>query len=449
MRYVASRRSALLLAATFTLLLCTAPAVRADMPAAQAPLQTEAVDRTKLLDAVVETMDRKFVDPELLQSVEFQARAKAMRQSVLSATTEDAAARINALIGELKTSHTGLFTPDDYRYYITLEILNGAPTTRNLVFEKFWGSGPYFPGIGIFTTLLDGRHFVDGVLEGSPADKAGLKYGDEMLAVDGEPYSPIAAFRGKLDANVEVVVRRTRDAEPLRLTMPVIPIVPSAAFADAARASVRIIMKNGRRIGYVHVWSINESRSLRAAIAALRGTDPAEPNKAGTPLDALIVDIRGRVGGNVGSAGQMLELIGNAPKPYWGTLQFVDRLGGRHPLEGSMAGSRNGSRPLFEGRSALLIDHQTRSAGEIVAYGYRHSRFGTIFGTNTAGAVTSGTPFGMPGGLMLYVAQTSLEFDGKSLEGEGVAPDRRIERPLAYAQGADPVLDAAVQFLAE
>jgi carboxyl-terminal processing protease len=419
------------------------------MPAAQAPARAAAVDRTKLLDAVVETMDRKFVDPELLQSVEFHARANAMRQSVLQApTTEDAAARINGLIAELKTSHTGLFTPDDYRYYITLEILNGAPTTRDLVFEKFWGTGPYFAGIGVFTSLLDGRHFVDGVLEGSPADKAGLKYGDEILTVDGQPYSPIAAFRGRLGATVEIMARRTRDAEPMRVMVPVIPIVASSAFADAARASVRIIMKNGRRIGYVHLWSINESRSLRAALAALRGIDPAEPNKGGTPLDALVVDIRGRVGGNVGTAGQMLEMLGSAPKPYWGTLQFVDRSGARHSLEGSMSGSRNG-RPLFEGRSALLIDHQTRSAGEIVAYGYKHSRFGTIFGTPTAGAVTSGTPFGMPGGLMLYVAQTSLEFDGKSIEGEGVAPDRRIERPLAYAQGADPVLDAAVQFLAE
>lgn len=448
MRYMIFRRSALAFAAVVALALGVTPSARADVAASSA--QAEAVDRARLLDAVVETIDRRFVDPELLQSVEFHAQAKAIRSSVLSAaTTEDAAARINELIAQLKTSHTGLFTPDDYRYYITLEILNGAPATRDLIFGKFWGTGPHFPGVGIFTTFLDGRHFVDGVLEGSPADKAGLKYGDEILTVDGQPFSPIAAFRDKIGASVEVMVRRTRDAEPMRLTVAVIPIVPSVAFADAARASVRVVEKNGRRIGYVHLWSINESRSLRAALAALRGVDPAEPDKGQMRLDALIVDIRGRVGGNVGSAGQMLEMIGTAPKPYWGALQFIDRSGRRHSADGTMSGSRNGSRPLFEGRSALLIDHQTRSAGEIVAYGYKHSRFGTIFGTNTAGAVTSGAPFGMPGGLMLYVAQTSLEFDGRSIEGEGVAPDRRIERPLTYAQGADPVLDAAVEFLAE
>jgi carboxyl-terminal processing protease len=55
----------------------------------------------------------------------------------------------------------------------------------------------------------------------------------------------------------------------------------------------------------------------------------------------------------------------------------------------------------------------------------------------------------MPGGLMLYVAAASLEFDGQRLEGTGVTPDNRIERPLPYAAGADPVLDAAVEHLAK
>jgi carboxyl-terminal processing protease len=54
----------------------------------------------------------------------------------------------------------------------------------------------------------------------------------------------------------------------------------------------------------------------------------------------------------------------------------------------------------------------------------------------------------MPGDLLLYVAVSGLEFDGKPLEGAGVTPDQRVERPLPYAAGADPVLDAAVNKLA-
>jgi carboxyl-terminal processing protease len=53
----------------------------------------------------------------------------------------------------------------------------------------------------------------------------------------------------------------------------------------------------------------------------------------------------------------------------------------------------------------------------------------------------------MPGDLLLYVAISGFEFVGHPLEGVGVIPDRRVERPLPYAGGADPVLDAALDLL--
>ena len=41
----------------------------------------------------------------------------------------------------------------------------------NFIVDTFWAYGPYYAGIGIFTAMLDGRHFIDAVLEGSPADR--------------------------------------------------------------------------------------------------------------------------------------------------------------------------------------------------------------------------------------------------------------------------------------
>ena len=71
-----------------------------------------------------------------------------------------------------------------------------------------------------------------------------------------------------------------------------------------------------------------------------------------------------------------------------------------------------------------------------------------MIGTPTAGAGTSGLAFAMPGDLLLYVAASRAEFEGGlRLEGVGVKPDHRVERPLPYAAGADPVLDAAVEIL--
>ncbi len=434
--------------------LALAPSSRAEAPIAAPAARSEAnasVDLAKLFDAVADTIDRKFVNERILKELDWQARAKAVRASVLSAaTTAEAVDRINRLLAELKTSHTDLATPDDYRYYFTLDALLGSPETKDLIAEKFWGvSGPYFPGIGAFTATVDGRHFIDAVLEGSPADAAGLKFGDEIVAVDGKPFTPIAAFRGRMDTTVDVDIRRSRNAEPQTFRVPVIPIMPSAAFSAATRASARVIERNGRRIGYVHVWQVRDPRSFSTALASIDPffpTGKAQPHDH--PLDALIVDMRGRVGGSIGAASQMLDMLGTAEKPYWGQRRSLDRSGKDAGSSGDQRISRS-SDPMqpFRGQTVLLIDDRTRSAGEIMAHGFKRSRFGPLIGTPTAGAVTSGTLYAMPGGLVLYTAVVSHEFEGKPLEGVGVAPDIRVERPLPYAAGADPVLDAAIAHL--
>jgi carboxyl-terminal processing protease len=61
--------------------------------------------------------------------------------------------------------------------------------------------------------------------------------------------------------------------------------------------------------------------------------------------------------------------------------------------------------------------------------------------------VSAARAFAMPGDNLLYVAVSGLEIDGDVLEGPGVAPDIEVARPVPYAQGADPVLDVAVDFL--
>ena len=303
----------------------------------------KTAELARLFDAVVETIEKKFFDETLLKRLDWRARANAVRPSVLSAAgTEDAARRINALLSELNTSHTALYTPDDYQYYILLDVLRGDWETVDLVSRRFWGSGPYYPGIGAFTRQVEDRHFVDGILEGSPAERAGLKYGDEILTVDAMPYSPIAAFRGKIGATVELEIRRHSNAAPRRLQVSVIPIRPTSAFAAATEASARIIERDDCRIGYVHIWSSNESNTFKAALAKLEpqsimadrlrakgisiipntlsGTDLQIPK----PLDFLIVDMRGRVGGNIAVAGQYLDLLDRA-ELYWRKWRAVGR----------------------------------------------------------------------------------------------------------------------------
>jgi carboxyl-terminal processing protease len=389
----------------------------------------KGIDRAKLYDAIIGTIEKKFFDDALLSKLDWRNRANATRSSVLSAATADEAVQqIRTLLSELKTSHTALITPDEYQYYFLLDVV-GAGEGSDLLARQFWGTGPYYPGIGAFTREIEGRHFVDGVLENSPADQAGLKYGDEVLSVDGMSYSPIAAFRGKIGTIVELKTRRFANADPQALSVQVIPIRPTKAFSDATEASARVIERNGSRIGYVHIWSLHEPSSFRNALTKLGNIAP--------PIDSLVVDLRSRIGGRTDVAERNLELL-DVRRPYWGKWQTF----GRSELP---ANSPKGQ-PL-QVRSALLIDRDTRSAGEMMAYGYQRGAFGLLVGTPTAGAVSAGATFVMPGDLLLYVAVAGIDFDGRRLEGAGVIPDRRVERPLPYAAGLDPVLDTAVDLL--
>src|SRR5262245_7771912 len=155
---------------------------RAEAPATRA---SDGSDFGKLLDAVVEKTAKHFWDKERLAEIGWEKRAGEVRQSVADAPDlAEAARRINALLGELKASHTALLTPDDVEYYILLAVFAGADMPQQERDEKFWGAGVTYAGIGHFSVRITDRDYVDAVMEGSPAERAGLKVGDEIVAVD-------------------------------------------------------------------------------------------------------------------------------------------------------------------------------------------------------------------------------------------------------------------------
>ncbi len=419
-------------------------ASRAEAPAAQASAAN--ADFGKLLDAVVEKTAKGFWDKERLAQVGWEKRAAEVRQSVAEAPSlEEAALRINTLLGELKTSHTNLYTPDDVEYYILLAVFGGADMPQQERDERFWGAGVTYAGIGHFSVRIDGRDFVDAVLEGSPAERAGLKVGDEILAVDGAPYHPIRSFRGKVGHRAAITIRRAQDGSPEVLSVPVMSIAPLHAFREATRASARAIERDGRRIGYVHVWdSVGEDSAdaLRDALVKV-GAAPPTPGRrlifhpkgsdrhSGEKvlLDGLVIDMRGKIGGTGSNAGRYLDIL--------------DARGPSVRLRNKDAGSTD-----VRGRTAVLIDHHTRSTAELFVHAYKRERQGPLIGTRTAGAVSAAAAFAMPGGNLLYLAVTGMEVDGDILEGPGVAPDIEVARPVPYSNGADPVLETAVEHLA-
>lgn len=94
----------------------------------------------------------------------------------------------------------------------------------------------------------------------------------------------------------------------------------------------------------------------------------------------------------------------------------------------------------------MLVNEGSRSAKEVLAYGFQKAKIGSLVGTKTAGAVVAGRPFLLADGTLLYVAVADVYIDeNQRLEGKGVTPDIVVPFPIEYAQGNDPQKERAIR----
>lgn len=206
-----------------------------------------------VFDQVSRTVEEKFYDPAL-RGVDWAALKARYRPLVAAASTEaERAVLINRMLDALGASHTGYFVPSDRAYYDLLAIF--AANFRDELRRMFPRGEVSYTGIGLFTREVGGKVFVTGVLEGLPGEKAGLHVGDEIVAVDGRPFSPVEAFAGRAGVSMPLDVRRTANGPVERLAVVPERIAAGRAFVSAMERSARVIARGGRRIGYVHVWS--------------------------------------------------------------------------------------------------------------------------------------------------------------------------------------------------
>ena len=334
----------------------------------------------RLFDAVVETIEKKFFDETLLKQLDWRGRANAVRPSVLSAErTEDAARRINALLSELKTSHTALYTPDDYQYYILLDVLRGdwetdrsrvqAVLGKRTVLSRNWSVHPTGRG-----SSFRRRH--SGRLARRPG-RVEVRGRDPQPSMAcptarSRPSAARSARRSSLKSAAARMRRRgackfpsTRYGRPRRLRRRPRP----ARASSSGRTGGSATCTSGRRTSPPPSRARWPSSSRRASFSdRLRAERrvghsqyvewhrPADPEAARLPHRGYARARRRqhRGGGTISrSAGRQRDLLGanwQQPSPA--------------PASASPGNPKN---PPFRGRSALLIDHHTRSAAEFMA----------------------------------------------------------------------------------
>ena len=385
------------------------------------------------------------VSPARIENFRKQLRAQLNLQQVASRhAAQDvagAAARLarrqialreSATIQEFTSGATNSL--DAYSAFLT-------PGQLSEVYSQIDGN---FVGLGVELKADRGALLIVKVIAGSPADRAGIRANDRIVAVDGRTTAELSTdqaanlLQGKEGAQVEVTaVSPGQQPRVLRIRREhvEVPSIDDAHLVDSAEVDP------ADGIGYLKLTCFQKTTSadLDAAMYKL--------HRQG--MKGLIIDLRGNPGGLLNTAVDVVD-------------KFVDRgtivsTRGRTAQENYTYSAREPGTwriPL-----AVLIDGDSASASEIFAGAIRDHRRGVIVGARSygKGSVQGIFPLSAANsGLRLTTAKFYSPY-GRPYAGVGVEPNlavpHRTARPvldgdnLASAPAADEALETAVREL--
>lgn len=375
---------------------------------------------SKLYSEVCDTVAARFYDARFVRDSLPALRREFAPRFRTAMPEAEYRSRMSSFLERLHASHTYLLDPTLPEYYQMASIFEPLPNIQRL----FGGKPIVYPSVGIVVQAEQGRFFAASVLPGSPAAKAGIVAGDEIVSVDGKPLPPgskaIPVPRGD---RLSIAIRTTEGAKATTASVDPAVVSPSDEFLSAQTASLRVDTVSGRRIGYVHVYSYAGSRFHEALTEALLWGPLKD-------ADGVVIDLRFGLGG--------------ADPSY---LNLFNR---QVPSIRAIAqdGTESVYDPQWRRPVAFLVDRTSRSGKEILAYGARKYKLALVAGDTTAGQVLAGSLFVLSNKDMLFLAVNDSRVDGERLEGRGVAPDVRVPWDVRYMRGRDPRIEKAEELVA-
>jgi len=290
-----------------------------------------------------------------------------------------------------------------------------------------------FVGLGVELKSAEDGLLVVHVIPASPAERAGIRAGDHLVAVGGR------ALGGM---NVDEAAQLLQGPEGSVVTLAVLRAPAPARAVTVRREHVEVpsienvrMLDPSTGVGYLKISSFQKTTAADLE-TALRRLDVAG-------MRSLVVDLRGNPGGLLSSAVDVSDL-------------FLERglvvaTRGRSPEEDfNYSASRPGTwrMPLV-----VVIDGESASSSEIFAGAMRDHGRATIVGTRSYGKGSIQGIFPLEVGGVGMRLTTAKFFSPKGLPYSrvGVEPDLQVQsvaRPAAgvfVAQAGDPFLDAALE----
>jgi carboxyl-terminal processing protease len=268
------------------------------------------------------------------------------------------------------------------------------------------------------------------IIEGSPAEKAGLKAHDSIFAIDGNPIlleegiQAVERVRGPSGSTVTLTVQSPGKAERA-------VDVQRGKLTSTGKLETKQI--SGTNYGYLLFPPIAYDTLGEDVLAALQTFTTNQK------LEGLILDLR--IAGS--SRGWPLEAL--FILFYDGTIgEFYNRSDSQSVQVTGQDAFGSQTVPLV-----ILVGNNTQGFSEILAASLQMHKRATIIGATTPGAIETTSAYYLPDGSRIYVESTSFKLpNGDEVGNNGVSPDVQVEAGWdEILPNVDPVIDSAVEAL--
>jgi carboxyl-terminal processing protease len=277
-----------------------------------------------------------------------------------------------------------------------------------------------FGGLGIEVSMENGLVKVVSPIDDTPAARAGLKPGDLITHLDGDPVQgmtlpeAVEKMRGPVSSEIKLTIRR-EGKEPFD-----VKLVRATIKIQSVRSHLE-----GDNIAYIRITTFNEQTDV--------GLNNAMKNlkqQAGGKLLGVILDLRNDPGG-------LLDQAVAVADAFLEKGEIVSTRGRR-----SEDAQRYNARPgdIAAGLPvAVLINGGSASASEIVAGALQDHHRAILLGTRSFGKGSVQTIIPLPGhGAMRLTTARYYTPSGRSIQAKGIDPDiiveaAKIEKPTEKA----------------
>jgi carboxyl-terminal processing protease len=318
---------------------------------------------------------------------------------------------IRGMLESLGDQHTSYMDPDQFRE---------ANTEMQGDYE----------GIGAWVDTTGEYMVITSPMPGSPAEKAGLKNGDTIIAVDKEDMTHVDGtlvlrkVLGPAGTQVTLTILRKGVEKPFDVTI---------TRAKIILASVESKMV-GNNIAYIHVinFADDTNQELEKALQALLAKKPK----------GLILDLRNNPGGYVKTAIEVVSQFIPA-----GVVMYEEHGDGTRNAYEALPGGMATQIPLV-----VLVNEGSASASEIVAGAIQDAGRGKLVGVTTygKGSVQVWTPLSNDQGAVRITIAHWLTPKGRQIHKIGIEPDIKVELSEEDIQAKlDPQLQKAIDLLSQ